>query len=224
VDQPEPDHNAGPLRWLDPELDASINKARERAAYVLTVRLNDLEPRVWRQIAIPGHFALDRLHDIVQIVAGWHDSRLYAFEIDGDRFVEKPGHVGGTEDRYFPLCYLFPQAPAEFRYVRDLWHQRISVDRIIPQPANHPAKVVCLGGFGAYPPDDCIDVRGYRQVLEALSSPDPKLMLGAASLLGKNFDPRTFDSQAVNAELAKYERWSRGRSSGVPGDLWYESD
>ena len=50
----------------------------------LKIGLSDLEPPVWRRVAVPADFPLRRLHDVIQAVFDWRGSHLLQFEV-GDR-------------------------------------------------------------------------------------------------------------------------------------------
>jgi hypothetical protein len=57
---------------------------------VLRVTLGDIDPPIWRRLLIPDRLTLHQLHRVLQLVFGWQDYHLYAFEV-GDRRFEAPG-------------------------------------------------------------------------------------------------------------------------------------
>jgi hypothetical protein len=44
------------------------------------------DPPVWRQVVIPAGYALDRVHDAIQVTMGWQDSHLHVFRIAGREY------------------------------------------------------------------------------------------------------------------------------------------
>lgn len=45
----------------------------EGRLYLLIIRLDGIEPEIWRRFVVPGDITLDRLHDVIQIVMGYHE-------------------------------------------------------------------------------------------------------------------------------------------------------
>ena len=74
----------------------------EDRMYLLTIRLDGIEPEIWRRFVAPGDITLDRLHDVIQIVMGWQDYHLHTFTIGKKRYTENPESKedGAREDRY----------------------------------------------------------------------------------------------------------------------------
>ena len=54
------------------------------AAYHLHVELEDVRPRVWRLLQVPGRLSLTGLHLVLQAAMGWEDRHLYEFEVGED--------------------------------------------------------------------------------------------------------------------------------------------
>jgi len=53
--------------------------------YQLRVTIDRITPPIWRLIAIPETFSLNKLHHIIQIAFGWTNSHLYMFGDDENR-------------------------------------------------------------------------------------------------------------------------------------------
>lgn len=41
--------------------------------YELEITVHDINPRIWRRVAVRNNHSLAILHDIIQIVMGWKD-------------------------------------------------------------------------------------------------------------------------------------------------------
>ena len=59
------------------------------ATYEFEITLQDVKPRIWRRFRVANSITLGQLHDVVQIVIGWTESHLHAWDIDGERY-ERP--------------------------------------------------------------------------------------------------------------------------------------
>jgi hypothetical protein len=49
---------------------------------VLRIELDDIEPVIWRRVAVRGSSSLNALHRIIQVTMGWLDYHLWEFEVD----------------------------------------------------------------------------------------------------------------------------------------------
>jgi Plasmid pRiA4b ORF-3-like protein len=54
-------------------------------ALALRVTLRHIEPAIWRTLVVPAETSLGELHEVLQIVFGWHNSHLHDFEVGGIR-------------------------------------------------------------------------------------------------------------------------------------------
>jgi hypothetical protein len=52
----------------------------------LRVTLEDVRPRVWRRLLVPGGVRLDKLHRMLQAAMGWEDYHLHSFQVGDARF------------------------------------------------------------------------------------------------------------------------------------------
>src|SRR5947209_17016432 len=69
-----------------------------RQIFQLRISLADVTPEVWRRVAVPGAYTLDRLHRVLQYAMGWQNYHLHSFEIDGVQYGE-PDPEGELELR-----------------------------------------------------------------------------------------------------------------------------
>ena len=54
--------------------------------FQLRIRLEGIDPPVWRRVLVPGGAKLSKLHDIFQAAMGWTNSHLHSFPIDDKRY------------------------------------------------------------------------------------------------------------------------------------------
>lgn len=65
--------------------------------YQIKITLRDSKPPIWRRLLISSETTLDKLHRIIQIAMGWHDSHLHMFDIHSQQYSAPlpydPGHL-----------------------------------------------------------------------------------------------------------------------------------
>jgi hypothetical protein len=93
------------------------------------------------------------------------------------------------------------------------------VERIISLTTNQRSELRCLDGSRACPPEDSGGAWNYNELLIACTDPDHSKYQEALETFGDLYDPMDFDINAINVELAKYQRWSRHRPLKLPNDL-----
>ena len=54
--------------------------------YQLKITLHGSKPPIWRRLAVPGAWSLQKLHRAIQDSFGWYDCHLHQFEVMGDYF------------------------------------------------------------------------------------------------------------------------------------------
>ncbi len=188
----------------------------ETRAYELRIELCDVEPTIWRLVAVPSCITLDRLHDVIQITMGWLDYHVHLFEVDGRRFGEAH-HQGGFDDEDEALVRLSEVLKAEgeqLLYTYDLgddWHHLVTVVRIMNIPEQHTMRLRCLDGKRARPPEDVGGPPGFEHFREAMRDKDHPEHESFREWHGGAFQPNCFRIKDVNQELGKYFRWSRNR-------------
>jgi len=167
----------------------------ERQIYVMRVTLADVSPPVWRQIAVPGGFTLDRLHRIIQLTMGWQDCHLHSFEIAGTSYgVPDPDDMLDVRDELDVRVDAVAGKDVTFGYTYDFgdwWEHRVEVLDVIDAELDevYPA---CLDGVGECPPEDVGGAYGYemfRQVLADPSHADHEATVSWYGAGGPPFDP-----------------------------------
>jgi hypothetical protein len=188
-------------------------KSRPAAApriYQLLVELDEVEPRVWRRLWVPGTLTLSQLHRVFQAALGWTDSHLHEFEVDGkcygmpgdEPFGERPT----LDDRRYKVGAVLGESVCAFRYTYDFgddWRHTVTVeDRLLPDESFNTWPL-CIAGQNAGPPEDVGGVGGYAEFLEAISDPSHDEHAAMWQWNGGPFDPAGFDINATNAALRR---------------------
>jgi Plasmid pRiA4b ORF-3-like protein len=182
-------------------------------AYQLKITLGGSKPPIWRRFVAPGQITLAKLHDVIQIVMGWYDSHLHAFEIDGEQYGEASRDgmdldLNGSDERKFRLCDVIPEVKAKFRYEYDFgdsWEHALVVEKIIPAD-DQPETFVCLAGKGRCPLEDCGGIWGYYRLLEVLANPKDPEHADMKEWAGGKFDPDEFDLAGINKSLRAFRK------------------
>ncbi|WP_244156297.1 plasmid pRiA4b ORF-3 family protein [Desulfonatronospira thiodismutans] len=151
--------------------------------YQFYIRLQEIEPPIWRRIQVPDTYTFWGLHVAIQDAMGWLDYHLHAF-----RF--RPKHkrdvieIGIPSEKWDDLETLpgwdikldsYLHQPGQwFEYEYDFgdgWmHDALFEGLLVKEKGSKYPK--CLGGERACPPEDCGGVRGYYQLLDILNDPD----------------------------------------------------
>ncbi|MET4049452.1 hypothetical protein ABIB34_002551 [Rhodococcus sp. UYP5] len=148
----------------------------------IKVTLDEVEPPVWRRLALPSNLLLPELHNVIQDAMGWEDRHLHAFSSgeggagDGQRFemqfsLDEGDDGTGIAEDDIPIGRLLSRVGDSLGYQYDFgdnWEHRLVVEAI-GRLGDDGAR--CLGGERACPPEDCGGPYGYKDFLEALADP-----------------------------------------------------
>ena len=160
------------------------------ASLVLKVELVGAEPPVWRRIAVPSHYRLDRLHLVIQDVMGWHNVHSFEFANDRVAFTGAELSSGLPPANAGRVVTLGSERGESFSYIYDLgdlWVHAVTVEEV--RPAGTPNEPAYLEGHGACPPEDCGGIAGYRSLLASRATPTAEGHHDAVEWLGADFDP-----------------------------------
>ncbi|MCH8805240.1 MAG: plasmid pRiA4b ORF-3 family protein [Planctomycetes bacterium] len=183
-----------------------------RETYELEFTLREIEPRIWRRVAVRNNHSLAVLHDIIQNVMGWKDCHLHEFEIDGQVYTARYPELEHWEERKVRnerrayLRDVLSGKGSRFSYLYDqgdYWQHDIAVVKVsqVKTPEELERYPLCLAGERACPPEDVGGSSGYAEMLEALSDPAHEEHESYIDWLGHPFDPEFFDMKAVNSLL-----------------------
>ncbi|WP_411149571.1 plasmid pRiA4b ORF-3 family protein [Streptomyces sp. A30] len=193
----------------------------------LKIVLHGTRPPLWRRIVLPSDTSLGTLHDAIQVAFGWHGGHLHLFTdefgrgygVTTDLIDLGFGREVGDEDAT-ALGDVLTEEGARLRYTYDFgddWEHGVTLEKMLPRPADAERTVRCVGGRRAdVPGEDIGGVWGLADVLELLDRPD-----GAehdvhgelvAGLRAAGYDPAAFDRDEITGRLA---RLTPDRASGT---------
>ncbi len=183
---------------------------------VLSVFLEETDPDIARIFMVPASTTLDRLHDVLQIVMGWEDSHMYAFEHKGKSYLEWPegNELDSGTTRLNELLKRKGQSLSYTYDFGDSWQHTITLEDSNYEPEGEFEEYCCLAGKMACPPEDCGGIPGYQEFCVVAADPNHKKRAQYKELLeyvGGSYDPTFYHIEFVNFQLTHYERWSRDR-------------
>lgn len=176
---------------------------KTQIACQLKISLAGLRPPIWRRVQVRD-CSLTRLHEIIQLVMGWHFSHLWAFEIGGEQYGENPwGQSDMRSSRSVKLSRFVGEGVKKFGYTYDFgdnWEHIVTIEKVLaPDPtAKYPK---CTAGKRACPPEDCGGPWSYDEFLEAINDPKHDDHEDLLEWIGGEFDPEEFDLNEVNRQL-----------------------
>ncbi len=183
----------------------------QKNVYQLKVTLYHSKPPIWRRILVPENITLYTLHEVIQIVMGWENYHLHAFEIEGQSYGDPEddefGSLGTKNEKHFHLNRLGLREKAKFSYEYDFgdsWDHSILVEKILPaeKSAHYP---ICVTGKRACPPEDVGGIWGYNTFLQTIADPQSEEYDEMLEWVGDEFDPEAFDLVEVNNTLQGME-------------------
>jgi hypothetical protein len=189
---------------------------------VLRIELEEIEPLIWRRVAVRASSSLHALHRIIQITMGWLDYHLWEFDIDDVTYgVPDPeGNDWGYETKpatRTKLARILDSGLDQFSYTYDMgdnWLHRIIIERI--ETADPKATYPCfLGGERRCPPEDCGSVPGYYDFIDAISAPDrgkdSRKKREMLRWYGRPYDPDNIEPDRITSEIARMASRPRRR-------------
>jgi len=172
--------------------------------FELDIRLQDLEPPIWRTVLLPGSASLEDVHLAIQVAIGWKNSHLHHFMI-GERFYGIAGLDAGpgAEDERRVRLQDVARAGTAFLYEYDFgdgWRHDVRVTRVTTA-AKAPSPR-CTAGARACPPEDCGGVPGYQQLLAVLGDPGHPEHAEARAW-ADDFEPEAFALPKAGRDLRR---------------------
>lgn len=178
----------------------------ERQIYHMKVTLADVQPPVWREIAVPGGYTLDRLHRVIQLAMGWQDCHLHSFDIAAVQYglPDPDGLLEMRDELDFRIDDVVGK-DSRFMYTYDFgdwWeHQIVVQDVSAADPDDrYPA---CTDGVGNCPPEDVGGVYGYERFLDAISDPNHKDHDATLEWYGDRLGKADFDAARATALMRR---------------------
>ncbi|WP_105435711.1 plasmid pRiA4b ORF-3 family protein [Neorhizobium tomejilense] len=182
-----------------------------RAANTVQIRvtLDEIKPKVWRQLVLPSYWTLEQLHLSIQAAFNWWNYHLHEFRIGGLRF----GDVDLlTDDDFDGGARVFDfrevslrnfQVGSSFKYLYDFgdgWRHTVSIEAFATED-KVPKFARCLDGARARPPEDVGGTSGYDRFLEIIADQSDPEHAETLRWCGGHFDPEWFDLEVVNKDL-----------------------
>lgn len=178
--------------------------ANNDTALILHIKLQNIEPSIWRKVAVPPTISLSKLHQVIQALMGWNDSRPHEFVIDEKRYSTPDPDAGPyviSEVRKKLTTVL--NGTTRFEYVYDLgdyWEHLVQIERSVPAVA-YPFLPFYLHGEQFCPPENVGGPYGYNLFMEVLKDRGHPDFLRTAEWMGEQTHKWHYDEQDVRQRL-----------------------
>jgi hypothetical protein len=186
-------------------------KRKQKHAYQMMVMLEGSEPKIWRQISVPGNMTLADLDRIIQAAMGWTNSHLHQFTIEGqvygvldDEWIDE---MPCLPDDEFTLDAVLGTEVKSFSYEYDFgdgWQHQVEVQMVMVVDEKRNSWPMCLAGANACPPEDVGGLGGYEEFLEAISDPVHEEHESMRRWCGGPFDSQGFDINSANRDIRRW--------------------
>jgi hypothetical protein len=170
------------------------------ASLVLRVELDEVQPPVWRRVAVPSNTPLDQVHQMLQAAMGWEGKHGYEFQTGG--IILTPGaEAPGIAAEGERLVAIATEPGESFSYLYAYgWRHTVTLEEALAADGENTFRT--LGGAGACPPEDCDGPEEYLELLQALTDPADPGHLDAVELFGEDYDPAQYEPRAgSNADI-----------------------
>jgi hypothetical protein len=175
--------------------------------FQLRIRLEGVEPPVWRRLLVPGGAKVAKLHDMFQAAMGWTNSHLHSFTIGehlyGMQFDDYPDEE--LDEQEYTVVEALRGDIRRFTYDYDFgdgWEHEVVVEDSTWSPLTLK-HAVCVDGQNACPPEDVGGAGGYALFLDALADPTHEEHDSFLAWVGYRFNPTAFELAAANAALQR---------------------
>jgi hypothetical protein len=163
------------------------------------ISLTEIEPEIWRVVAMPLGMNLKGLHDVIQAVFGWQDYHLFEFRI-GEKLYGIPEPEEDFDRKVMhaklvKLETLFAKGVDRFNYVYDFgdnWKLETVIEAVgEAEPGLKYPRF--LKGARRAPPEDVGGAHGYYRFLQALANPRHRDRRELIAWYGGPYDPEDMD-------------------------------
>ena len=183
---------------------------------ILRIELEDIDPLIWRRVAVRTSMNLKSVHGVIQAAMGWLDSHLWVFTTNGRKYSILLSNDADWNERIkdaakTKLSALLIVGVREIGYVYDMgdnWQHRIIVEKL---KAAEPGALYpeFLGGERRCPPEDCGGIPGYYEFLNNIASKQSKKRKAALDWYGAPYDPDEIGEQQIVTTLNRIANTSR---------------
>ena len=182
----------------------------------IRIELQEIEPKIWRQVDVALSSTLLALHDFIQFAFRWTDSHLFEFEI-GDRRYGQPEYDRYADERLYKaasirLKTVVDRGVEQFLYVYDFgdnWRHDLFIEEVRDgEPdVDYP---VFVAGERRGPPEDVGGVTGFMEFLEASRNPLHEEHESMVRWYGRCFEPDDIDERRVRMSFEMAAARRRG--------------
>jgi Plasmid pRiA4b ORF-3-like protein len=188
---------------------------------ILRIELEDIEPLIWRRVAVRTSMNLKAVHSVIQATMGWLDYHLWEFTADERKYgmliPNDPDWNERIQNAATTKLSALLTGVKEISYVYDMgdyWQHRIIVEKLgTAEPAVLYPQF--LGGERRCPPEDCGGHPGYYDFLENIASKQSKKRKAALNWYGAAYDPDEIDEQQIVTTLNRIANTRSGRSKAM---------
>jgi hypothetical protein len=179
-------------------------------AHRFHIKLEGIDPPVWRRIRVPSSYSFWDLHVAIQDAMGWLDCHLHLFHVrnpetgelesigipDDEPYLDEPQCLAGWD---VPIARYFVKKGDAASYEYDFgddWRHIVALEGVDAIRKGEP-RLSCLGGERRCPPEDCGGIHGYAEMLEVIADaahPEHEEML---QWLGGAYDAQAFSASDV---------------------------
>lgn len=189
----------------------SIMTSNERIARLL-VKLDHIEPAIWRRVEVPITTSLKGLHDVIQAVMLFEDYHLFEINAGGKRYaVPDPEWDFGRETyaaRNVRIGALVDRGITAFDYTYDFgddWRHSITVEAVTDaDPAVEYPRFI--EGERRAPPEDVGGLPGFEDFLTAMAKPQHPKHQEVIDWYRGRFDPSDIGTDMIRERIAKLAR------------------
>jgi hypothetical protein len=182
----------------------------------LKITLDDVEPKVTRQLVVPLGIRLDRLHAVIQVAVGWTNTHLWEFRARGCGWgLPDPDWADGPLDARKATLYdvVEDTGAKTLKYLYDFgdgWEHTVKLEKVFEAgPADRAACPMLLAASGRCPPEDVGGPSGYAEFLEAINDRQHERHAEMTQWYGNDFDPTIVQTDYINEAFAKLaKRWA----------------
>lgn len=174
------------------------------SVHTLQVSLREVEPIVWRRIAVPSETKLPRFARWLEAAMGWEGYHLRSFNVAGLQFGARDEDADYViDERHVTVKQILPRVGSAVQWDYDFgdgWEHDVVVDAV-EEPSASVRYPVCLDGARACPPEDCGGVAGYDELRAVLADPTHEDYEHLSSWVPPGFDADRFDLAAANQRI-----------------------
>jgi len=182
---------------------------------VLRIELEDIEPLIWRRVAVRTSMNLKAVHGVIQAAMGWLDYHLWEFAAGEHKYgmllPNDPDWNERIKNAATTKLSVLLTDVREIGYVYDMgdnWQHRIIVEKL---KAAEPGALYpqFLGGERRCPPEDCGGFPGYCEFLDDIVSKDSKKRGAALKWYGRPYNPNDIGEQKIISALKRLANTKR---------------